>query len=578
MELRWPLFLSVDNMTIRMIQRVIVVLIAGLFWFELRAEETSLPGTTGASGLTSKTPLVFDLQSDQPGQLTFLGSASADLFTKELNESFKGVLALDYVSDSHGGFPVGFLQASPPTQPWYGTMWTRDAGTCMRELVFWGYYEHACQVAKCVMDYVGTNSDGFLAFPRYLDSRQGPLSGSEMDGQAATIIAMIALWQRLPAQDPFRARLYEFLHQESSPVRGIHHFIENGPLVPGSGEFGGGKGHDDYNVIQNNLCALALLSAANMEDEVGDHATAKKWRKDAEALFHNIEKYLVNDRGSWIWGIDIQTLKPNRTDMDSAVNSGSGGLNGVICMSADVLGFDPARWLWQAAVVNGEKTFEELYAFPPRKEQFEKYGIWPQMNYTHKGLLTSPSYGQGYALQDMLLLDKLAMADHGLDFLAQTTYAASNMVFSLDHYHYERRSPYYFYERMYSPDALGKMELTAGCGPLNLVNVSEPLKVGRLIAGVDDTSLKEVKIIPRLPPSWSGYRMEDWPIRTSHGVVRADISFERKDGAVNFTLQVKRGGPIPKLTVCVPDKNRTVWKYQHNVEEFKFSAAAAGPH
>jgi hypothetical protein len=552
----------------RLIQKVLLVLIINLVWCGLQA------GADEVSGLPSKSPVVFNLKSDSPGQLTFFGSDTADLFTREVNESFKGALALDYVSKPDDKFPLGFLNASPAGQPWYGTMWTRDAGTCMRELVFWGYYQHACQVAECVMDYVGTNSDGFIAFPRFIDPQQGCLSGSEMDGQASTIIAMVALWQRLPAQDPFRTRLYEYLHQPSSPVRGIHHFLEHAPLVPGSGEFGGGKGHDNYAIIQNYLCALALLTTADMEDEMGDHATAKEWRKDAKTLFHNIGKYLVNDRSAWIWGIDIQTMKPNQTDTNSAANSGGGGINGVICMSADVLGFDSSIWPWKGALIHGEKTFDDLYNFPLRKEQFDKYGMWTQMNYTHKGLLTSPSYGQGYALQDMLLMDKLGMADHGLEFLAQKTYDTSNMVFSLDKDHYTRLSPYYFFERMYSPDAVGKMQLTAGCGPLNLVNVSEPLKVARLIAGVDDETANEVKIIPRLPPSWSGYRLDNWPIRTSHGTVRADISFERKDGAVNFTLQVKDGGTIPKLAVRLPEENKTVWKYQDNVGNCKFASTA----
>lgn len=520
-------------------------------------------------------PFVYDLSSDIPGRLAFFGSDTADLFTKEISESFKGVLALDYVATTipETNFPPGFLNASPPGQPWYGTMWTRDAGTFMRELVAWGYYAHAKQVAQCVMDNVGTNSDGYIAFPRLIDPAvTGRQSGSEMDGQAATIIAMIALRERLPANDPFRARLYQFLHDKSSPVRSVDHFLDSGPLIPGSGEFGGGKGHDHYNVVQNNLCALALLSTANMEDEAGDHATAKKWRKDAKILFQNIDKYLVNKKSSWIWGVEIPTLKPNKTDEDSATNSGTGGLNGVVSMSADVLGFDPAAWPWPGALVHGKRTFEDLYDFPLRKEQFEKYGIWGQMNYTHKGLLTSPSYGQGYALQDMLLFDDLNMADHGLDFLAQTTYKATDMVYKLNQWQYERRSPYYFFERMYSPEAKGKMELTAGCGPLNLVNVSEPLKVARLIAGVDDTSSKAVQILPRVPPSWSGYKMENWPIHTSQGTVRADISFERKDGMVNFVLQVKDGGKIPKLAVRLPGKEKAVWKRQNNVGYLSLSS------
>ena len=259
---------------------ILLVLMAALVGGELPAQESSVAGSAA----------VFNLPSDQPGRLAFFGSDSAGLFSREVEESFKGTLALDYVSNPGGQFPPGFLNASPESQPWYGTMWTRDAGTFMRELVFWGYYEHACQVAQCVMDFVGTNSDGFVAFPRYFDPETNRESGSEMDGQAATIVAMVALWQRLPPENPFRSRLYDFLHQPSSPVRGIHHLVESSPLVPGSGEFGGGKGHQNYNVVQNNLCALALLSAANMEEAAGDRAAAKQWRKDAGKLFRNIEK------------------------------------------------------------------------------------------------------------------------------------------------------------------------------------------------------------------------------------------------------------------------------------------------
>lgn len=548
-----------------MLRNIITILVTGLFCGELYAQ----------LALLSEPAFTFNLQSDRPGQLAFFGSDTADLFTKEVNESFKGALALDYVSKSDGKCSPGFLNASPVGQPWYGTMWTRDAGTFMRELVFWGYYAHACQVAQCVMDFVGTNSDGFIAFPRYFDPGKGRQNGSEMDGQAATIIAMVALWQRLSAGDPFRARLYQFLHQDSSPVRSIHNFLEHGPLVPGSGEFGGGSGYSlYYNVVQNNLCALALISAANMEDEAGDPATAKKWRRDAKTLFHNMGKYLVDSHGSWIWCVDVKTLKPDPKIVNSVSMAGVGGLNGVASMSADVLGFNPATWLWQGALVHGEKTFEELYDFPLRKEQFEKYGIWSQMNYLHKGLLTSPSYGQGYALQDMLLFDRLAMAGHGLDFLAQATYKSPNIIFGFRNYHYGRRSPYYFYERMYSPDAEGKLELTAGCGPLNLINVSEPLKIARLIAGVDDTSLKAVRIIPRLPPTWSGYRMKNWPIRTSRGIVRADISFEKTNGVVNFALEVRQGGPIPRLDVRLPGKKGTVWKNQGNVKNINITSAS----
>lgn len=517
-----------------------------------------LPG----SSLLAQT---FDLQADRPGTLEFFGSDTATSFSKEVNESLQGVFRYNYVSTPGGKFPVGFLQASPIPQGWSGTMWTRDGGTFLRELVAWGYYEHACQTAQCLMDFVGTNHAGFIAFPRYFAPGMVHESGTELDGNAAIIIAMVALWQRLPADDPFRARLYEFLHWPSSPLRGLDYQLQRSPLIPGTGEFAGGNPKDPYcNVVQNNLCALAFLSAARMEQAAGDRATARQWRKDAKTLFHNIGKYLVAGDGSWIWCIDPD-LQYDPAILNKAVNVGFGGLNGVVCMSADVEGFDPKTWEWQGAVVHGEKTFEKLYAFPLRKELFDKYGEWTQFNLIHQGNQTGPSYGQGYALQTMLLLDKMDMAGHGLDFLAHATYDCKDVTFERG-----RLNPYYFFERLYAPGVKG----TAGCGPLNLVNVTEPLKVARLILGVDDTSADEVKIIPRLPPSWTGYRAENWPIRTSRGMARADISYERTNDAIHFILQVKQGGPIPKLAVRLPEKNGNVWQRQDNVMVFKYDSAA----
>jgi hypothetical protein len=513
----------------------------------------------------SSQPLrAFDLVADQPGTLEFYGTPTAVLFAREVSESFKGVLERNYVSHPDGKFPPGFLHASPPPQIWSGTMWTRDVGTFMRELVFWGYYEHACQVAQCLMDFSGTDRDGFIAFPERFAPGDVHKTGAEMDGQGAIIIAMVELWQRLPADDPFRAHLYDFLHQKSSPVRYLHHELEQHPLIAGSGEFGGGGGDALYdNVVQNDLCALALLSAADLEEASGDRATAELWRKDAATLFGNMEKYLVATDDSYIWFIDPQTLKPDLAALQQPVNVGFGGLNGVMCMTPDVFGFDPVAWPRQELVVHGERTFDKLYAVPLRKAQFDKYGIWTQFDIFRNGLASGPSYGQGYALQTMLLLDKLAMAEQGINFLANATFQAPGL-----HFPDGRLSPYYFYERLNSPDAPADVVADTGCGPLNLVNVTEPLKVARLILGVDDTSLAEVRIIPRVPPSWTGYRAENWPIRTSHGVVRAAISFERKNGVATFRLKVKDGAAIPKLDVRFLGQ----WKSQLDAKDFQIAS------
>ena len=117
---------------------------------------------------------------------------------------------------------------------------------------------------------------------------------------------------------------------------------------------------------------------------------------------------------------------------------------------------------------------------------------------------------------------------------------------------------------------MGKTGIGQGCGALNLVNVTEQLKVARLILGVDDTSRREVKIIPRLPKSWKGVEALNWPIRTARGVVRADIRFEKKDGAGAFSIKVKSGGPIPELRVRMPLEKGFEWLTQEDVTGASF--------
>lgn len=554
-------------MNLKPMRRIIILIVLGLtgcgtgLWTFAAAADGSA-GTNVFSSLFGIQPS----QDDRPGQIDFLGSTTAALFTKEVRESLNEVFERSYTSQAGGKLPLGFIQASPPPQPWWGSMWTRDTGAFLREMVAWGYYTQACQTAACLMDLAGTNQDGYVAFPRYFSGRNPKAlaaheTGTELDGHAAIIIGMVSLWQRLPPTNSFRARLYDFLHCPASPVRYLHHELESHPLIAGTGEFGEGgpKGLCD-NVVQNNLGALALLAAADMEAAAGDNATARQWRKDAANLFRAIGQCLVDPNGAWIWCIDPKTLKPDPAVLQRPINVGFGGLNGVLCMTADVGGFDPAYWPWPGTLAHGVKTFDQLYAFPLRKEQFDKYGMWTQFNLIHHGLLSSPSYGQGYAIQTMLLLDKLDMAGRALDYLTDYTYRAPGITFE-----HGRLSPYYFYERLYSPDESSKDDLATGCGPLNLVNVAEPLKVARLILGVDDTSSAAVRIIPRLPTGWTGYEARDWPIRTRQGVSRVDLGCNRTRDSVTFHLNVKSGPPLPELLLRLSATGQPAWQSQTNV-------------
>jgi hypothetical protein len=501
------------------------------------------------------------LDDDQPVTLRFFGSTTADLFTRELEASFEGVLRENFYAQARDGFPAGFVSASVPGMPWGGTMWTRDAGTFMRELVMRGYYQHASLLAECLMHLVEKNQDGYYAFPRYFKGSASG-TGTEFDGTAAIVIAMEALWERLPAGNPTRQHIQEFLFQDASPVHYFKFALAKQPLIAGTGEFGCGMRipGDCYNVVQNNLIMLALMATARMADELGKPANAREDLLLASKLRQAMETYLVSANGAWIWAVDTKTLRPDPAVLNSPVNLGTGSLNGVGSMYADVLGFLPLESSWKG-VVHSEKTFQSLLDTPSRKTEFDRYGIWTQTDMLAGGMGSSPSYGQGYAAQDMLLYDKLAMAGKALHWLAVATYSP--------HYKLHRSSPYYFYERTYSPDAVGKINMQEGCGALNLVNVSEPLKISRLLLGVDDLNPDFVEIIPRIPSDWKGVEAKNWPIKTPNGIVRVNLRFESRRTGAEFTLQLAPGETIQHLKVRIPSRDGYVWREFKNANHVR---------
>jgi hypothetical protein len=507
----------------------------------------------------------IDPAKDQPASLRFFGSPEADLFTRELDESFQGVLSKNFYAQPGNGFPAGFVSASLPGFPWAGTMWTRDGGTFMRELVMRGYLEHASLLAECLMRLVEKNSDGFFAFPEYFKGSQ-PGTGTEMDGTTSIVIGMVLLWERLPDGNPTRNDIHQFLFGDASPLNGIELELRSKPLIAGSGEFGCGLGVKGlcYNVAQNNLVRLALLAAARMADEAADPARAERYRGLAERVSEGMRKYLVDDKGAWIWCVDTKTMKADPDVLNARGNKGIGSINGVASMYADVLGFQPDAPGWKEDFQHSEHTLNELYNTPLRKEEFDRYGIWTQFDLLADGLLSSPSYGQGYAIQTMLLLDNMTMAAKAISWLVNATYRP------VPEYQLHRQSPYYFYERTYSPDAVGKIPLDEGCGALNLVNVSEPLKISRMMLGVDDHSPNEVDIIPRIPPGWTGVEAHNWPIRTNRGMVRANIRYEKTGRGAEFSLKLTDPGQIDDLKVRLSSRNGFVWREAKHAQTAHF--------
>lgn len=427
------------------------------------------------------------LKLDTPGSISFEGSETAELFTKEIRESLSGLLRKNYVYEENED--LGFIHSSVDGRPWTGTMWSRDAGTIFRELVYWGYTGSAFLTARQLIKLCAQNPEGFYTFPERFEPGK-PSYGTEVDGTAAILIGFALLARRLKLigtelTQQMLDELLEFVCSPKSPLSFLIEETKKKTLLAGSGEFGGGLFVDGEfcNVVQNMLAVYSLISWETAFKELNDSEWAENCRQAADRLEGNVRKYLVAD-GRFIWCVDPETLCPPTDVLHANANVGFTGINGVGAMISDVLTQEEsADWWGREASVN---TFCQLLESPLRKEQYEKYGMYLQFEQFCEGMLTSPSYGQGYAIQLALTMGLKKEAAVLLAYLAEHVHRPHK------EYELTRESDYWFYERLLSPDyfELPKERQTVeeGCGALNVVNVAEPLKIARMIAGVNNVA------------------------------------------------------------------------------------------
>lgn len=474
-------------------------------------------------------------------KIRFYGSSTAELFSREVEESLRGVIKYQIITDKNDE-NVGFASASLDGFCWGGTMWTRDAGTLLRELALWGYMDEACLVADALMRMVDKNEDGFYTFPEHF-FRSQKRAGKELDGSAAILIGLCIIYERLSGENATKSRIRDFLLSADSPVAYVFSRLDGAELLDGSGEFGGGCAVEGshVNVVQNNLIRLALIAASRFYEREGQEELCRASLEAAAKIEKGMRAHLIDDKNCLIWCVDKDTLLPDEKILDERVNRGTGLINGVLTMSSDVFGLDVSRDnlpVYDEAV----NTFYKLHNTPLRNELFQKYGTWMQFDDWTPGF-TGPSYGHGYAIQAMLLMNRLDLAAKALDYLAHETYEPI--------YNVPRTSPYYFFERYYCPYTIEQdAYMEVGCGALNMVCVTEPAKIARMIAGFDfcaDTP----KIFPRLPDGFDGYEASDVEILCDGRIYLADVSCKKKDGALEISINTK-GNPLPRLTLQTP--------------------------
>lgn len=345
----------------------------------------------------------------------------------------------------------------------------------------------------------GRDADGYRAFAEHYAPGEKAF-GEELDGTSAILIGMSLLCERLadigtPEIKEIREKLLGFLGEERSPAAYILKRISESGLAGGSGEFGSGYNDDRVyaNSVQNCLALYALRAVADALPKGA--ALAGQIEKTLPGYRDAIKKYFVAD-GKLVWALDVQTLKPAKEVNESALNKGTALINGAGAMYCDAYGMDMSDFFLKE---EAEATFLALLNSPAKKKYYDKYGIYIQFDEHCGGMLSSPSYGQGYACQLALLTGKAEIADRLLCYLARATRCPH------PDYVLSRPNSNYFYERFlvdeYFAQPKEKQTIGEGCGALNLVNVAEPLKIARIIAGV---SMKNGSRMPHYTRHFTG--------------------------------------------------------------------------
>ena len=386
-----------------------------------------------------------EIDKGKSGTIRFFGARSAELFTREVAESFRGALGKDCFSQASGNMPRGFVQASPTGQDWCGTMWTRDGGTFMRELVQWGYLEHAVLLSDCLIDLVRKNEDGYFSFPEYFEGSK-PGIGMELDGTAAIVIGMAGLWERLSNDDPARKRIHDFLSGPASPVAFIRRRLEKQPLIAGTGEFGPGcgLGGEAVNVVQNGLVALALRAASNVCEGSGDLKEARTLRglakKVADAMLvkpRRCRRTLDLVRRPCHVEARPGDRRPRNQPRLRRIERCVKHAGGRVGIRAD-RGKDPLILVLLRRRSNRSTTPSSQAAIRQIRhvDAVRRVSSGPELTFVWPGL-RSP--------RRCSLFDRLDLADKGLNWLAVATHEL------LPGYNLPRESPYFFHEQMFSP-------------------------------------------------------------------------------------------------------------------------------
>lgn len=451
-------------------------------------------------------------------RVSFQGNMTADILANAFHYNLKDMA--DKVDEdgfyhtstkdapSWGGYN-GFGTYRTNVGVYYDTSWCRDMGRSLQELAELGYTNKAVRCADyCLRMARLWEEDPSLKFegqilPRHwgrIANEPGKAEPFENDGHGLTTMLLYKLWQRLPDRDQWlRSRwvdvkaagdwiLWQFDHPEiSGATNGVLHT---------TGECAGGGVRSLYG---DYACMVALQALAQMADSIGETNSAAQWRHRADNMRQAIVRQYVDTDPKYgrVWTL-TNAGWPDKVTM-----------LGPTIFPADYNGFAPEEWDPALRPVN-EATYQR---FVDTHQPFGFYG-------------RDLGYGQGFATQSALLLDRMHDATRMLEWAAKEIYNPRLGTFIVPE------------GVQIDPTSHSFWFWIGDLG--NGVQEAEIIKAMRIMIGVDDTRPGRLQFFPRMPYGWSEVAVEKYP-----------VLFERSGKSEIALLRYKlnRSGDAMKLTI-----------------------------
>lgn len=469
------------------------------------------------------------------GTLSFGGSPTADLFGRQLAVSlyFLRSQMVDTAGNGYSSVPGGR----------YNSFDLGDTGLLMGELANWGCLPEASALLR--------------ALPFQPQRLEGPARANLTIGTPATVAGIYEVWRKGNEDRSLIEPIWAGVVQRQMEALTANIAQGNLGLPSAVGSMGGRDGRP----LRSSPMCLATLAALSAGTELAmglqSMETARPWQLSQGELQRAFERRLVAGPGgltvadtqagisapitpnTWVYGLD-GSGSPVATDGQDRVFDSPWLFSGLLFYT-DFFGFQAEPRL----VDQLQSTFNYLYSISPvfQGAVFRRYQLMD----------SELACSQLWTVMATMLLDDRPHSSEILDSYIRYNYdefarpSATSPATAAEC----AISPFTFKERLNAdPDRDGS-NLGASRDELNVLNGVTALRTARLIAGIDDSSNRQLKLLPRLPLGWNRIEARDWPVAHVHPlgrIAKIDYTYEEVGNRGNrYQLTLKSDQPIRSL-------------------------------